>query len=98
MNKVEFRLYYDDKGDAICYTCEELEGTYIVITAQEYAEGRPDVKVIDGRLVHKSSSIIITKLVKSVTGTKCADTDVSVIVKDEPSTIWSEKIYEYGYN
>jgi hypothetical protein len=29
----EFRLYYDDKGNVICYSCEKLEGNYIVIDA-----------------------------------------------------------------
>ena len=27
----EFRLYYDDTGRVICYTCEKLPGKYIVI-------------------------------------------------------------------
>lgn len=98
MDKVEFRLYYDDKGDAICYTCEKLEGTYLVITQQEYAEGRPDVKVIDGKIVYRSQSIIISKLVKSDTGTRCAETDISIVVDDGPYNTWSEKVYEYRYS
>ena len=27
----EFRLYYDESGKVICYTCEKLPGNYIVI-------------------------------------------------------------------
>jgi hypothetical protein len=35
----EFRLYYDEKGNVICYTCEKLEGNYVIIDAQTFAEG-----------------------------------------------------------
>ena len=31
--KPEFRLYYDDKGKVLFYSCEKPEGDYIVIDA-----------------------------------------------------------------
>ncbi len=34
--KPEFRLYYDDRGCAIAYTCEKLEGNYIIIDATTF--------------------------------------------------------------
>jgi hypothetical protein len=46
----EFRLYYNETGKVICYTCEKLDGNYIVIDASIYAAGRPDVRVIDGKI------------------------------------------------
>ena len=47
VDKPEFRLYYDDKGYVITYTCEKLEGNYIVIDALAFAEARPDVRVVN---------------------------------------------------
>jgi hypothetical protein len=94
---VEFRLYYDDNGDCICYTCEDLEGNYLVIDSQTFAEGRHDVKVIDGKLVKPSSRINIVKLVVADEGVTCAEDDISIIVDKEyigPVLKWKEKLYE----
>jgi hypothetical protein len=90
---VELRLYYDDNGDYICYTCENLEGNYIVIDKQTFAEGRTDVKVIDGKVV-KPQNIVI-KLVPGITGTVCAIEDVCIIVDEDyidETITWEEKI------
>lgn len=79
--KIEFRLYYDDKGKVICYTCEHLEGNYIVIDAETYASGRPDVRVIDGKISTVAPSAIVTKLIADEhDGTECAYEDVSIVV------------------
>jgi len=37
----EFRLYYDEKGKVVTYTCEKLEGNYIVIDKHVFAQARP---------------------------------------------------------
>ena len=35
------RLYYNkDTGEPIAYSMEELEGDFIIITKEQYAEGR----------------------------------------------------------
>jgi len=79
--KIEFRLYYDDKGKVVCYTCEKLEGNYIVIDAETYAVGRPDVRVIDGKISTVAPSAIVTKLmIDENDGTECAYEDVSIVV------------------
>jgi len=94
---VEFRLYYDDNGNCICYTCENLEGNYLVIDRQTFAEGRHDVKVIDGELIKPSNILNIVKLVISDEGTICAEEDISIIVDTEyigPVLKWEEKLYE----
>jgi len=79
--KVEFRLYYDDKGKVICYTCDKMDGDYIVIDAETYAIGRPDVRVIDGKISTVSASSIVTKLVPDDDiGIECAYEDISIIV------------------
>jgi hypothetical protein len=82
--KPEFRLYYDDKGHVVCYTCEKLEGNYIVIDNTTYAEGRPDVRVVDGRLVRISSNAVVSKLVPDKKeGQSCAKDDVSIILSSK---------------
>ena len=94
---VEFRLYYDDNGRCICYTCENLKGDYLVIDSQTFAEGRPDVKVVDGKLIKPSSIINIVKLVINDEGTTCAEEDIGIVVDKEyigPVLKWEEKLYE----
>jgi hypothetical protein len=94
-----FRLYYDDTGKVICYTCEELEGNYIVIDAQTYAEARPDIRVIDGKISTVPVSMLVSKLMPGETGTKCASEDMSIVVGDDyegTTTHWKLNIYELG--
>lgn len=94
--KPEFRLYYDDKGNVLFYTCEKPEGKYIVIDASTYAQGRPDVKVIDGKVAGAIAGSIVSKLVQDVDGTSCAREDISIIVDSSHSNItkWKLKTYE----
>lgn len=96
---VEFRLYYDEYGEILFYTCEKPDGNYIVIDKQTYAECRVDIKVIDGKIVKKHQNTIISKLVPSEEGTKCSPIDVNIIVKDESDYVtWNVKRYEHRYN
>lgn len=83
IEKPEFRLYYDDKGIPICYTCEKLEGTYVVIDATTFAEARPDVRVVDGKLVKASSGAVISKLYPSTEGVLCEYEDISIITETD---------------
>jgi hypothetical protein len=97
IEKPEFRVYYDDKGYVVCYTCEKLEGNYIVIDALTYAEARPDVRVLDGKLIRVSSNTVVSKLVPSNEGMLCAKEDVSLLVHDIDSVetqTWKLKTYE----
>ena len=94
----EFRLYYDEKGRVICYTCEKLEGKYIVIDKDIYAQGRPDVRVIDGKLVKSYDSVVISKLeLDPNEGIATALEDVSIVVDKKykgKSSKWKLKVYE----
>lgn len=81
--KPEFRLYYDDNGKVVCYTCEKLPGdNFIVVDAQTYAEARPDVRVVDGRLSTAIQGSIVSKLAEKTDGVTTASWDVSLIVDD----------------
>jgi hypothetical protein len=94
----EFRLYYDEKGKVICYTCEKLDGNYIIIDALTYAEGRPDIRVIDGKIVKVATNVVITKLVPDTNeGKWCVKEDVSIITDSSykgEKTKWKLNLYE----
>jgi hypothetical protein len=97
VQKPEFRLYYDDLGNVICYTCEKLEGNFIVIDASTFAESRPDVRVIDGRIIRDAPNATIVRLIPSTEGTLCAIEDLSVIVSEDDDIekqYWKLKVYE----
>jgi hypothetical protein len=89
-----FKLYYDDKGHVITYTCEESDGNYLVIDAQTYAECRHDVRVVDGKIVLQAASTI-SRLYLSDTGTLCEKEDISVVSSDEATgNYWNLVIRE----
>lgn len=79
IEKPEFRLYYDEKGYVTTYTCEKPEGNYVVIDTTTYAEARPDIRVIDGKLVRSTVGAVISKLYPADTGTLCEAEDLSII-------------------
>jgi hypothetical protein len=94
--KPEFRLYYDDKGQVLFYTCDKPEGSYIVIDAMTFAESRPDVRVINGKIVKLSEVTVISKLVIDDYGITCTSENISIVVDesyDGPTTEWKLKIY-----
>ena len=98
---VEFRLYYDEKGSIITYTCDKLPGNYIVIDAQVFAEGRPDLIVVDGKLVKPVLEVFLSLLSKSTSGIRCASEDVTILVSDDyegDTTHWELRKYEYKYS
>ena len=79
--KPEFRLYYDTSGSVLFYTCEKPDGDYIVIDTLTFAEARPDIKVVDGRIVREGSSTISSRLHLDTEGTLCEAEDVSIITE-----------------
>jgi hypothetical protein len=93
----EFRLYYDEKGKVICYTCEKLEGNFIIIDASTFAQARPDVRVVDGKITTVTSNAVVSKLMPCDAGKECAKQDISVTVgkgfKGE-TTFWKMITYE----
>jgi len=100
IEKPEFRLYYDAKGNVICYTCEKLEGDYIIIDAMTFAEGRPDVRVANGKLVKVNTNAVVSKLVQHDSeGQLCHKDDVSVVLTKKDNVkkqLWKLTTYELG--
>jgi hypothetical protein len=98
---VEFRLYYDDNGDVICYTSEKLPGNFIMIDVQTHAEARTDIKVFDGKIIRSLEGTVVTKLIPAIVGVRCAIEDVNIIVDNSyPGhvTSWNTRKYEFRYN
>lgn len=92
----ELRVYYDDNGKILFYTCEKLTGNYLVIDSLTYAACRQDLRVIDGKLSSVNSTAIISKLKPGTTGKECLSDDVSIIAENQDSntTYWELKLHE----
>lgn len=93
---VEFRVYYDNDGKVLFYTCDKPEGNYIVIDRQTFNESRYDMRVVDGRLVKNTPGTIIQKLVPADKGIACASEDISIVVDEGYTNIqkWDLLVYE----
>ena len=101
VEKPEFRVYYDDTGAVTCYTCEKIPGKYLVVDAQAFAEGRFDLRVLDGKLVKNFSNAVVVRLTKDKEGTRCSVDDISIVVdKDDEveKQYWKLKVYELRNN
>lgn len=87
---VEFRLYYDENGKVLFYTCEKPEGQYILVDATTYAEARQDVRVVNGEVVRVSNNITIPKLKLGLTGTRTLIEDISIVSeeKNKDTQLW----------
>ena len=75
----EFRLYYKEDGTVDFYTCDKPEGEYIIIDALAFAESRPDIKVVNGRIAKIRPHAIVQKLKPSDTGQLTSIEDISII-------------------
>lgn len=93
VDKPEFRLYYDDKGYVTGYTCEKLEGNYIIVDALTFAEARPDIRVVDGKIFKNNAGSVVSRLCKDTEGVLCEIEDVSIITETS-GQYWKLKTYE----
>jgi hypothetical protein len=97
----ETRLYYCEDGSIITYTCEDLEGNYIVVDAETFASGRIDVRVVNGEIEIITPIFSIDKLVEATEGTACAVEDINIPISNDhegESTIWKMKHDEFKLN
>lgn len=90
---VEYRLYYDDNGKVICYTTEALEGNFVIVDKTLFCAARPDVRVVDNKVVRLATGAHILKLVPQETGTPCHKESVLVIDDTDP-VYWDLKVYD----
>ena len=73
------KLYYDQLGHPVCYSCDDLEGNYIEVDPETFAARSMDVRVVNGVVKHLPRKQYYHKLVPSDTGTLCHSQDVAVI-------------------
>lgn len=91
---VFYRLYYNDNGDPIVYTMDDLPGKYIDVDQATYTLASYNVQVVDGKLIEIIPKVTTRKLTPG-SGTPCAPDDVSIIVEPHASHVkWSLKDYE----
>ena len=90
-----FRLYYNERGEPVSYSMDDLPGNYIEIDAETYQRSGSNVRVVDGKLVPVVYKRPVSKLKPSTTGTPCCVENVSVVVaEDQPHIKWSLKSNE----
>ena len=92
--KLSYRLYYDEFGNPVAYSTEELDGKYIEVTPEQYASNNYNVVIRNNQLVDKTNFIITTKLVPAEVGTPCDPTDVTIVVTNSHSNHWKLKHYD----
>lgn len=86
-----YRLYYDNAGNPLYFSQEDLPGNYIDIDHATYINPPTHMRVIDKKLVIVNN-VIITKLYSNGVGTPCHPQDVAVVVSELSNHIkWSLK-------
>jgi hypothetical protein len=88
---IVYRLYYNEQGEPLFYSPDDLPGNYIEIDQNTFANSPTNVRVIDGKLV-VIKTVTVHKLVPGDIGTACHPQDVSIVVNDtKPNTKWMLK-------
>jgi hypothetical protein len=90
---VFYRLYYDSGGVPLFYSQEDLPGNYLELTQEQYAQGKSNIRVRDGKIVELTWTTSY-KLVPGTTGTPCDPRDVAVVANSDSATYWSKRTYE----
>ena len=85
---VFYRLYHDESGVPICYSMEDLPGTYIEIDQSTYARNSKWVRIKRGQLVEHKPWLQATKLVPGDQGTQCDVLDVMIVTSQGPTQKW----------
>lgn len=89
-----YRLYHDDLGRPVCYSMEELPGTWIEIDQNAFVRSSPWVRVKNGRLEEHVPWLTTKKLQPGLSGTACCPHDVAIVVSDTNHQKWSVKYHD----
>lgn len=92
---INYRLYYNDRGQPLFYTMEDLPGNYIEVDKDLYLRSPMNVRIQDLRVIEITPQPVFNKLKPSTTGTSCHPTNVSVVVDyNTPHIKWSNNVVE----
>lgn len=97
VKQTEFRLYYDEEGKVLFYSGQEQEGKYIVVDSQVYAEGRMDLRIVNGKIFRTQDNAVVAKLKPNTNeGVCCHKDDISIVVPEnfKHNQKWKLNIYE----
>lgn len=93
--RIEYRLYYNpEDGTPVCYSMEDVPGTFIVVDRQTYAEMRYDIIVRNEKIIYISVPQS-WKLVQTDTADyACHSSDIALVVDNDYAnkTYWKAKI------
>ena len=86
---IEYRLYYDDLGQPLFFSQDNLPGNYIHVDREMYVSAPAHIRVIDGKLV-VLNNVVVSKIMPARYGIPCHPADVSVVVDVEtPHIKWN---------
>ncbi len=92
---VIYRLYYDDRGQALEYSMEDHSGNWIEITPQQYAMADMRAKVINGAITYPPPPAP-PKLVPGDSGIPCHLWSMLLVVDpQQPNKKWRKNIHAY---
>lgn len=86
----ENRIYYNDAGQVVSYSQDNLDGNYIVVDHQTFNERRPDILIVDGQIVRPNMITEYRKLVPSDDGVETVVEDVTIVGNGQH---WKTKYY-----
>jgi len=92
-NKVDkvYRLYYNkDTKKPITYSMGKLEGDFITVTKDQYAQSRYDIIINNERIENIQSIQYVRKLVPNANGISCHHSNVLIVDKSSNSK-WKVK-------
>jgi hypothetical protein len=89
----EYRVYFDDQGQLLFYSMEDLPGNYVVVDREFFAGSPTNVRLRNGKLVVITSATS-SKLVPAVDGVSCDLRDVAVISNGIPCQKWIKRDYD----
>jgi hypothetical protein len=91
---ISYRLYHDADGLPLFYSTEDLPGTWIEISHQDYELRDEKVRVVQGKLKHLSEPTS-KRLRPAEFGTACHPEDITIVVNEcQPHQCWSLSSHE----
>jgi hypothetical protein len=91
--KIFYRVYYDDNGQVLFYSMQDLPGNYLDIDIEDYRLADGNAVVQHGKLIYPRR-IIGHKLVPNSEGIPCHRDSVMVVTNAPQNQKWKLKYYE----